>query len=1388
MKGLNFNIALFFLLKLLLLLVQPVNTFGQSLYYSSGQYFEEFSQGFPDANFYSLIQDTSGFIWMGNDGAIVKYDGYKFSVFKPPEDFIHLDKIKRKNITEISLDQYGNLWFGTVTSGLSRFDPETEEFFHYPYIQNAPNSITEGSVLSIACNKGSIWVGTNKGLNRVEFNPSQPDSIKVIQFRTAGNNGLALDKHKLLGNNIKDLYIDKGQNLWIGTDKGLSKLDLSAAKNHKLTKEYSFEHFVKMGDTLTGIHFDNITSISPGLSGDLWIAGQDEEKKVCLDLYTYHTKEFHSLRFKEPINKRITSIVHARNGSLWLATYGEGVKKIDFPDLEKKARKGNLPLVSYTTYNFTYWGTMSTNRIMSLIEDHSGAVWIGTAYCYLFKAAPSRSWLQYHQIPSDLSDAPLVSYAMEDSERDVWLGTTEHGLFRKGIHSQEYENFRHNPANSNSISSDAVNFVFEDRNKKLWIGTKKGLNSYDKNISLFTRYNHLPNAPKGFTYSIYEDRNGILWLSCFGEGLFLFDTQKEKFWHYKHDSADEKSLKSNTITQVFEDHEGTIWVVGFYLHKVIKNKKNTEGLDRLTFELQGVPADIGLVVIHEDRQNRFWGGTGYTGLLHIDPKSGEIVKDYKEKNGFLLDGEGVFSIEEDNEGNLWAFGPSGIQKFDLKNEVFEFFGETSGVSYSTSGRLTDKNKNGWILSTTGKNGYYVFHPDSIRRNKIPPKVLITKFRLFNQVVKPDSKGPIQKPVSKIKNIILKHNQDNFAFEYVALHYDRTKQIQYAYQMEGIDEDWVYVGNERIARYPKLAPGNYKFRVKAANADGVWNEKGASVDIEILKPWWGTWLAYLIYTVSFSGAIVFFYRYQLKNKLQIQEAKRLTELDAVKTKLYTNITHEFRTPLTIILGMAAQIRTNPRDWFSEGLQMIERSGKNLLHLVNQMLDLSKLEGGGLSVNLIQADIIVYLKYLFESFHSMAEGKEIALQFKSIQKSFMMDYDPDKILNIVFNLVSNAIKYTDKGGTITMTADPKQGSEKYFEMSIQDTGAGISAENLPLIFDRFYQASDGRGKAGGTGLGLAIVKELIHLMKGSVSVKSEMGKGTTFTIILPVTRNVVLGEEPMMSGIKEQLPFELAAEGIQQDEKIIKTEGKPLLLIVEDNPDVVTYLSSFLSKDYQVMVGNDGKEGIDLAIENIPDLILSDVMMPVKDGFELCNTLKTDERTSHIPIILLTAKADLSSKFEGLKLGADDYLSKPVIREELELRLRNLMESRKQLQEYYRKIYPALHKEEKYQKENIFMNRLHEIFEANLDDENHDIKTLCRKLNISRMQLHRKIKALTGKSASHYLRFLRLHKAKELLLSTDKSISEIAYDVGFKALSYFSTSFSEEFGQSPKEFRQ
>jgi len=527
--------------------------------------------------------------------------------------------------------------------------------------------------------------------------------------------------------------------------------------------------------------------------------------------------------------------------------------------------------------------------------------------------------------------------------------------------------------------------------------------------------------------------------------------------------------------------------------------------------------------------------------------------------------------------------------------------------------------------------------------------------------------------------------------------------------------------------------------------------------------------------------------------RLVETIRLKELDEVKNRLFTNITHEFRTPLTLILGMANLLKEKPDEWLETGTEKIVNNGRNLLLLVNQMLDLSKLDSGSMPLHIYQQDIVLQLRYLTESMSSLAFQRNISLEFKPDTDHFLMDYDADKMMHIATNLVSNALKYTQSGGSVLVTATISGEQNKTFILKVQDNGPGIPSGQLPFIFDRFYTVGDNYGSSeNGTGLGLALTKELVKLMEGTIGVKSEPLKGTTFTVQLPVTNKAAVKEMSGFSHLNERITLEKASykkSRLQNDETNPEKPEQPILLIVEDSPDLVEYLSAILKDDYHIETARNGNEGLQKAFEYIPDIILSDVMMPEMDGIAMLGILKTDQRTSHIPVVMLTAKADIASKLEGLERGADEYLAKPFNEEELRVRLKNLIELRKALRQRYASMDPLPKTDDKTVIiEDAFMMKVRSIMEAHLDNDEFGIRGLCLEIGMSRAQLYRKFKSLTDTTVNGYLMNFRLFKAKEMLLSSALNVSEVAYETGFKNLSHFSRSFKEAFGVTPGSIRK
>ncbi|NNF32835.1 MAG: response regulator, partial [Saprospiraceae bacterium] len=590
---------------------------------------------------------------------------------------------------------------------------------------------------------------------------------------------------------------------------------------------------------------------------------------------------------------------------------------------------------------------------------------------------------------------------------------------------------------------------------------------------------------------------------------------------------------------------------------------------------------------------------------------------------------------------------------------------------------------------------------------------------------------------------------------------------------------------RTARYTNLDPGEYSFMVTACSSDGIWNEEGAIFSFSIASPWWKRWWAYSLYGILGLGFLYSINRFQLNRRLEKAETIRLKELDNTKNRLFTNISHEFRTPLTVISGMTSHIKESPEKWLDEGTTIIDRNCARLLDLVNQMLDLSKLESGKLGLQLVQADIIPFVKYLCESFNSLTEESEIKLTIYPEIEELYMDFDPQKLSTIVINLLSNAIKFTMPGGKIIvhLNSMEKNGGE-LFLIKVKDNGTGISADELDNIFNRFHQVDNSSTRVGeGTGIGLALTKELTELMGGSIDVKSLLGKGSEFIVHFPISRN-----EPITNDliIPHQTPKKHSyIPPVEWAEKA----DLPLALIIEDNEDVAKYLKACLDEKYSLIYSRNGIDGIKVAFERIPDIIISDVMMPGKDGYEVCSTLKNDERTDHIPIILLTAKASLQDKISGISHGADAYLIKPFHKAELFTRLEQLMLLReKMMKKIHQDSYSLLLKKQVEGAEAKFLKKAIDLIHAHISDHSFGSVQLAHKLHFSESQVYRKLKAITGKSTAVFIRSVRLQKAKELILNGDDTISSIAYNVGFNDPSWFSRAFKEEFGYTPSELHK
>ena len=1118
----------------------------------------------------------------------------------------------------------------------------------------------------------------------------------------------------------------------------------------------------------------------------------------------------------------VSTIFEDRQGLLWISFVTGGLLIFD----PAKATFREIPL--------TDGGSSGSSRVavQSIIEDDSGVLWFATNGLGVARHDNARKPFKIFQHARKKPNTLVgneVTAVYEDRRGIWWIGTTL-GLSRLEPNTGKIRNFQHVINDPHSLSLNNVQSVFEDSRNHLWIGTwGGGLNKLDRTTWQFTHYKHQASDSKSlsnnFIHAIYEDRSGNLWIGTGAGGLDKFDRDNHIFVHYSADAKRSEWLKSNEIHCIYEDPTGLLWL-GTTMWGLYRFDPKQERFVNYMHELDN-PQSLSsnrVISIYEDKLQRLWVGTFGGGLNRFDREKSTFFH-FAEKDG--LPNNSIHTILEDEHGNLWLSTNKGLSRFDPETKSFRNFYTNDGLPSNKFSFAAYRCRDNTMLFGSDK-GLLYFFPDSIKDNPFIPPVVLTDFKILNQSVpiavgnrKVDGKFALEKSISETERIELLYSQNVFTFEFAALHYAASFKNQYAYKMEGFDRDWIYAGKRRFATYTNLDPGNYIFHVKGSNSDGVWNEKGASIHITILPPWWKTTGAYIGYAVLLFVLLFFVRRFEMnrikiRNRLRLREleAQKLQEVDSLKSRFFANISHEFRTPLTLILGPLEDMMSKTKDKLArDNLRMMQRNASRVLQLINQLLDLSRLESGRMKLNASRGDLIPFLRGIVMSFASGAERKQIGLSFEPREGSEPSQgfyFDRDKIEKIFYNLLSNALKFTPAGGRVEVmvktvqlpgpgtksqiTAPKASAAQPMVEIVVKDSGIGIAAERLPHIFDRFYQVdSTSTREHEGSGIGLALTKELVELHRGEIEVHSEEGKGTKFVVRLPLGKAHLKEDqivaEPPVSGVLETavppaevsspLPSEMAKPGIMRHEDTI-------ILVVEDHEDVRCYVREHIEPVYKVIEAADGEAGASVALETIPDLVISDVMMPKLDGYQLCEKLKTDEKTSHIPVILLTAKAGEEDKLSGLETGADDYLTKPFNSKELQVRVQNLIEQRRKLRARFRRegilqprdiAVPSV--------EEAFLHKLMDIMEAELGDEDFGVEKLSAALRMGRRQLLRKIRSLTGQSPVEFIRSVRLQRAKQLLEKHAGTVSEIAFQVGFANLSHFTRRFREEFGVLPSE---
>ncbi|NQU54842.1 MAG: response regulator [Bacteroidetes bacterium] len=1300
-----------------------------------------------------LLLDNLGFVWIATQDGLNRFDGKVFKHYKHNES--DSTTISGNLINKLLEDHKGNIWVGTIGNGLNYYNPNLD-LFHQIKLENSPD---ENEIISgLATNRqGDLWVASRiSGLHRFQYN----------------DDGSFLQKNFFANQPLSALLIDKHENIWVGGLHGMIyKFNFLGDKSIKEKPEIIVKGNVQA-------FYNTYQHLLIGSDFGFYI----------YDLKTNKVGLFELEKMGEHPTKHVSSFLKNDDSSVWIGT-GSGLFLFDW------SQKKVIKKIKYSNDN----NGLSNNTVQALLKLPNQQLIVGTAnYLNLLSfTEPSFKNISRDQRGAHILNDNVI-FSIFKEQNDLWIGTSDGGLnlIRNGL----VYSFRENQNDPTSISGDVVRSIVKDnKNQRLWLATSRGLSMIDlrtfnpKNPK-FTVFNHNPDDPNSingdFIKDLALDKNNNLWGATYGYGIFHLTmlNNKVKIIQYKNEKDNPNSLKNDFGQCIEVDRNNNIWIgtQGGLTKLSLMNSDNLNPVFTNYFKSSNSENPLSHNSVYDiliDRKEQIWLGTRRGFNLFLQKNEFESWTAQKQ-----FPNDVVYSIQDGIYGDLWLGTNDGMVRFNPENHNFTHYSIEDNIQskeFNIHARFRDTN--GFIYMG-GIGGVTYFHPKYLENIDSSKHLYFSQLRVKDKVIKPN-KGDnelLNQNISETKTLTFNHNQFPFYLQFSSIDFRLNKDVKYAYKLLPSDSEWNLLKDPEI-QFLNLPSGKYTLQINGFSRGKEWSQAPLEMTIEVVPTWWARWWAYLIYLALAIAFADRFYRFQLSRRLAVAESKRLKEVNRVKNALYTNITHEFRTPLTVINGMTDSIKSDIENKQFEdaekSLEMIQRNSNGLLHLVNEMLDLAKLESGNMKLQLIQANVIPFVKYLSESFHSLAQKKQINLTVYSEVDQLMMDFDSKKLSVIITNLLSNAVKFTPPSGKIVVHLNRIiEGKNEFFVLKIKDNGPGISEDEIANVFNRFYQTENSStGQENGTGIGLALSKELVELIGGKIELTSEVKMGCTFIINIPISNKAELVQENRIE-LENQI---LSSSSVSEHEQQFKTDtGLPLVLIIEDNEDVAFYLQKCLKGKYESIHAKNGIEGIKMAYDKIPDIIISDVMMPGKDGFEVCETLKSDELTDHIPIILLTAKATIQDRLIGLSHGADAYLAKPFVKAELFTRLDQLILSRTKMRHKFENSeFSGILNKRIVDPETKFLQKVVKIIHENISNHSFGATQLAHKLSLSESQVYRKLKAISGKSTAVFIRSIRLQKGKELIQTTENTISEIAYEVGFNDPAWFSRAFKEEFGFAP-----
>lgn len=1315
-------------------------------------------QGLPQNTVHCILQDSKGFIWIGTDNGLCRYSDDEIKIFR--YDNSTNNSISSNYVQALAEDSMGNILVGT-DNGLNIYDARKEQF----RLADAGEPIAD-----VTCvyrdSQGNIWVAASR-----RFYHYEPAGEKLNSVNLAGQNL----------STIRSIAEDSTGVLWIGAGARIIRYDTRNGRILPLPAALTTNPYYGKSPIHAITYHE----------GELWV-GTQSSGVVMLDIPKQQCFNYHAGNDTNSITNEMVKAIRFIKGKYWV-----GTRKGLYIFQDRKV------IAHYTNDKFDP-ATLSHNSVCAVMEDNAGTVWIGTYWGGISQVYPGSRNLSF--ISSLMKDgvgtnSRTIMGIQEDAAHNLWLATGA-GL---NFYNRTTNTFLyyHIPGAEEQTSKDIIkSLLFKDKDN-LWIGSLDGLYLFNIPTGTFTRVPLSRNHP-AWVYAVYALEKGTDgWWVGTHNGLFFLNQKGVVVRELRHKNDDPGSLMAGEINCLHEDSKGTLWV------------GTLEGLCYLPYNgthfqfvhytaAYAFNRTSNVHCVKEDSRGIIWVGTHEHGLQYVDKGSNSLRAPDTEH---ITAEKIIRGIVEDNKGDLWLSGQNNIVRISIIAQKQSAAPQSikvtpyAGAAWPGSNEYLNpafKTAAGEIMFG-GINGIVGFNPNRIILNTLSPKVVLTGMLIKNIPV--DIGGPhspLKESITYTDKITLDHDQAYFTLHFAALNYINPGSNKFAYMMEGLHSDnkWHYVGHQTAATFTNLDPGDYIFRVKATNNEGVWSDAATSLEIRVLPPVWKTWYAYLFY-VAIAIALLWWYYYyssrtiQLKHEITKQQLFREKDRELAQSKLdfFTNISHDIKTPLTLIMAPVEKLlqTTTAEKAVQYQLQLIQQNGERLMRLMDQLLDFRLLEEGGVPMQAEHTDMVHFCRDIAGAFESLAKRRDITLEVIPAADTIMVWFDKDKFEKILFNLLSNALKFTLAGGLVRISI--RMEDNDILLLTVEDNGIGIPATHFEEIFGQFRHYDFNNLQAGGTGIGLALVKGLVSRHYGIITVNSrqasEAAEGyTCFSIRIPSGNNHLKPTEIKRTTNTFLVPAPLPdfSSEIPGDES-----DKPLLLIIEDNEEVQQYLAEVFKERYTLQLAADGVSGLELATRHLPDIIISDVMMPGMNGVELCHALKNDSRTSHIPVILLSARSTVSFIREGYETGADDYITKPFSISLLTSRVKNLLDSRKLLRERYSRNFTLASDNDPITgPDDIFLKAVIAFIEENIAEPSLNVEELAGAVNMSRVTLYRKLKALTNQTIVEFIRIIRLKKAARLLATQQYNVNEVAYMTGFSDPDYFRKWFKKEFGKTPTEY--